>query len=105
MASVATHRSNGTAVVTVTGDLTGRISDGLLDALWSAARSARRIEVDLSGVTGLDEGGVVALLDAYVATTLRHGVFTVRDMSPLIRRSLERCGVLPVLERVVATAV
>jgi anti-anti-sigma regulatory factor len=75
------------------GHLTGERGRRLLDALsrppW---RTTRDVVVDLSELTGLDPAGAVALLDIYVAMTLRTGTLTLVGVSAAAREALADAG-------------
>jgi anti-anti-sigma regulatory factor len=85
-------------VVRPRGALTSASADLLLDLLRSLAPAPAQVEIDLSRVTRVDRSGAVLVLDAYVATLLRGGAFALSGPTPACRRSLERFGVLDVVE-------
>ena len=80
------------------GPLTGAKADELLSRLHTLTPAPAEVEIDLSSVTVIDRSGAAVLLDAYVATTLRHGALALSGPSAECRASLLRFGVLDVIE-------
>lgn len=88
-----------TRVVAIRGELTAASGQGLLDAVRCGAHEdVRRIVVDITHVTRIDRGGTTALLDAYVAVSLRRGSLALAGVTPECRETLMCAGVLDVIE-------
>lgn len=87
-------------VARLRGALTAASGDCLLHSLRTFSPRPEHVEIDLSAVTSIDRAGANLLLDACVATLLRGGAFALSGPSPTCRRSLERFGVLDVVELV-----
>jgi anti-anti-sigma regulatory factor len=94
-----------TRVVKVRGDLTAASGHGLLDAArWGANEAAFRIVIDVSQMTTVDRGGATALLDLYVAVSLRRGSLALMGLTTACHSALSRAGVLDVIDVVGAAA-
>ena len=93
------RRVDQTLVISLRGRLTGDLGAELV-AWLSATPSTTplHVVVNVSETTGVDPAGADALLDAYVATGLRAGTLVVTTMSAEVQRSLQRNGVIPVIE-------
>jgi anti-anti-sigma regulatory factor len=99
-----THRVGKTLILSLTGQLSGRGTDWL-DHLSMARPLPPRVIVDLGAVTGVNRKGAEALVDAYIATTLRAGCLALTRPTVLVSRQLEYFGVsrlVPTLRRAVA---
>ena len=102
-----THRVGKTLILSLTGQLTGRGTVRWLDHLSMARPLTPRVIVDLAAVTGVDRKGSEALIDAYVATTLRAGSLVLTRPTVLVSQQLEYFGVsrvVPTLRRAVAAS-
>jgi len=102
-----THRVGKTLILSLTGQLTGRGNVRWLDHLSMARPLPPRVIVDLGAVTCVDRKGAEALVDAYIATTLRAGCLALTRPTVLVSRQLEYFGVsrlVPTLRRAAASS-
>jgi anti-anti-sigma regulatory factor len=90
-------RREKTLVVFLSGPLTSGAA--WLDQLSTTRPAPQRVIVNLAAVTTVDRNGADALLDAYIATTLRLGTFALTGPTTLVGRQLDDLGI----SRVVVT--
>jgi anti-sigma B factor antagonist len=83
-------RTNGTAVVAVTGEVDLYTAPRLWDALDSAiAATPRQLIVDLSGVTFLDSSGLNVLVRAHKKLRPISGSVVVRGAGEQVYKALD----------------
>lgn len=82
------HR-NGTAVVTLRGDVDLEHSPAARELLLSCVRSGRHLTVDLSGVEYIDSSGIASLVEAFQEARKRGSRFTLAAVSPAALRVFE----------------
>jgi anti-sigma B factor antagonist len=94
------------AVVRVTGELDLATVTSLRNELQRAlATSSRRIVVDLRALDFLDSTGIHALAQAHERCRSSRRQFTLLLADGVVRRTLEVCGMLEVLDHVAPEAV
>jgi anti-anti-sigma regulatory factor len=85
-------------VIRLRGSLGRDEGELLLDALRSGSPGrGSSVIVDLSRVTAINREGAMALLDAYVATTLRRCRLSLAGVTSTCRGVLQRTNVLRVV--------
>jgi len=92
--SVATDRSGGVAVVTVTGDLDLATGPRLDEEIRAAVKDATEVVVDLSEVRFLDSAGIASLVRGRKAAEARGVAYRVDGAAGMVRQVLELTGIL-----------
>ncbi|MFI5934872.1 STAS domain-containing protein [Actinoplanes sp. NPDC051494] len=92
----STRGANGTAAVSLSGEIdyanSDEVAQGLRDAV--AQWSPEEIRVDLSGATFIDSTGLGALIEGYRAATTAGCRFVVTNPSDSFRRVLTVTGMI-----------
>ncbi|MEO3922456.1 SigB/SigF/SigG family RNA polymerase sigma factor [Micromonosporaceae bacterium B7E4] len=94
------HRvEDGTAVVSVSGEVDHDVAGQLRDALLAvvAEEGVSRLQVDLSHVPLIDAAGMAALLTGYEASRAARKGFAVTGAPPFVARVLRLSGLTPLL--------
>lgn len=92
--------ASNTFPIQLEGEFTDVAGDALLDALRARIPRCRtaRVIVDCAGVTAMDRGGAMALLDCQVASILRRETLALAGLTATCLPVLKDCGVLDVLD-------
>lgn len=97
--TVTLRRTLHGAVISLAGRLTGNTGGQLRDSLTVTRNQVRpRIILNLAQVTSVDRGGANALLDVYVATTLRAGSLALTRLPIGVRETLRDFSLLDTLQ-------
>jgi anti-anti-sigma factor len=96
---LALVRCRGVSTIQLQGEFRAPVDSGLMRQVQDELRSgARRVQLDLSGVTSLDAAGIGELINAFNATTAAGARLNVVHARPRVRRMLTAVGVLELLE-------
>jgi anti-anti-sigma factor len=84
-----TETADGTAVVSVQGEVDLVSSDQLRRVLDDALQETPRVTLDLTELTFIDSSGLSALVDAHRKARDAGGTLTLRHPTPMLRRLLD----------------
>jgi anti-anti-sigma factor len=91
---VAVTQSEDAAVATVAGEVDADNCKELGAQLLDGTAGARRLVVDLAGLSFIDSSGISELLRVAERARDRDQAFELRDPSPVVKRVLEITGLL-----------
>jgi anti-anti-sigma factor len=98
MISVREERSRDLAILHIEGPLRVPVGIELRRSVHALLRrGARRILLDLTGVSDLDAGGLGEVVQVYNLASAAHGVLRIAEATARVRQLFDRAGLFDLL--------